>query len=492
MNFQKKRPFHLVFLHLDLGIGGAEQLMINLALASLNLSTHGNQPSFRAPFSEYFGVHVSILTTHKSPSHCFDVVSKDGKLFSNLRVVGSFIPNSIFGFARALCSTIRMFYLSHMATLLYPKADVFVIDILPTPIPYLIFRGANSVIYYCHFPDKLLTTDIMTGMAIKKSTSILRAIYRLFFDLIEEWSLSFSDVICFNSNFTRDETYRVFPSLQRHMDKVTTMKVLYPAIDFGKFTPPDFVEKEHLLSRAIFHNEVSLLRCPIVSLSRFEQKKNIELLLSTYARLVPRASKYNMTLPQLIIAGGLDPNNQDNYRYFLHLQNLSKQLNIDSYISFRPNVSDKEREKLLQSALCLAYPPDKEHFGIVPLEAMYTGVPVVALCSGGLKETIVHEMTGLFVNPNDDSLVERFEDTLWMFIKDPILSIEMGRNGHEHVKEQFSWKEFKSCWMHLVKEAHKRGKSRRKKMQNRKFSLSRLEEFFIISIYSIFFQFFIQ
>ena len=53
---------------------------------------------------------------------------------------------------------------------------------------------------------------------------------------------------------------------------------------------------------------------------------------------------------------------------------------------------------LLRSALCVAYTPHREHFGIVPLEAMYAGSPVVAVDSGGPRETVVHGVTGLLVD----------------------------------------------------------------------------------------------
>jgi len=42
----------------------------------------------------------------------------------------------------------------------------------------------------------------------------------------------------------------------------------------------------------------------------------------------------------------------------------------------------------------LLYTPDREHFGIVPLEAMQLGLPVIAVNTGGPTETIRHQTTG--------------------------------------------------------------------------------------------------
>jgi alpha-1,3/alpha-1,6-mannosyltransferase len=49
---------------------------------------------------------------------------------------------------------------------------------------------------------------------------------------------------------------------------------------------------------------------------------------------------------------------------------------------------------------CSRYTPTNEHFGIVPLEAMNAGVPVLATDTGGPTESVVHKMTGWLL-PSD-------------------------------------------------------------------------------------------
>ena len=53
---------------------------------------------------------------------------------------------------------------------------------------------------------------------------------------------------------------------------------------------------------------------------------------------------------------------------------------------------------LLTNCSILLYTPAGEHFGIVPLEAMYCGTPVLAVNSGGPLETIDHGVTGWLVD----------------------------------------------------------------------------------------------
>ena len=75
--------------------------------------------------------------------------------------------------------------------------------------------------------------------------------------------------------------------------------------------------------------------------------------------------------------------------YLTELKSLAKSLGIEKKTRFKPSVSDEEHATLLQSAICVVYTPHREHFGIVPLEAMYAGIVVVAIKSGGPKEPVL-------------------------------------------------------------------------------------------------------
>lgn len=69
-------------------------------------------------------------------------------------------------------------------------------------------------------------------------------------------------------------------------------------------------------------------------------------------------------------------------------------------MAFRRNVSDEERKGLMSRCVCLLYTPMDEHFGIVPVEAMAVGRPVVACSSGGPLETIEDGETGFLCAGN--------------------------------------------------------------------------------------------
>lgn len=91
---------------------------------------------------------------------------------------------------------------------------------------------------------------------------------------------------------------------------------------------------------------------------------------------------FNRSGRSLIIAGEGDM-----------LEALRQQAN--SNISFRGRVDDTEAERLMQQCQALVF-PGIEDFGIVPLEAMACGRPVIAFGEGGVLDTVVDGKTGVF------------------------------------------------------------------------------------------------
>jgi glycogen(starch) synthase len=84
-----------------------------------------------------------------------------------------------------------------------------------------------------------------------------------------------------------------------------------------------------------------------------------------------------------------------------NLRRLAQRLQIDHVVQFPGRLSQPDLAALFGTADVALVPSSYEPFGIVALEAGASGTPVVAGDSGGLREVIEHDVTGLLVPPRD-------------------------------------------------------------------------------------------
>lgn len=142
----------------------------------------------------------------------------------------------------------------------------------------------------------------------------------------------------------------------------------------------------------------------------------------------------------MYIIGGYDERLNENVEYYHELKQLADQLQLDSsLITFVRSFSDQEKREYLTKAHCILYTPRFEHFGIVPLEGMQAGRPVIATATGGPLETIIDGQTGYLC---DEPLVEKFAERMKEFVENPYRWKEMGEAGRRHVNENFSFQPF--------------------------------------------------
>lgn len=159
-------------------------------------------------------------------------------------------------------------------------------------------------------------------------------------------------------------------------------------------------------------------RPTLVSINRFEAKKNIALAVETL-QLVQKqhaAAGQEARRVRLVVAGGYDHRVQDNILTLKELQAQCDKFGLPHVTLFyngagphSPPASAPPMRELLNASViflpsvpyvllaallshsqtrALLYTPVKEHFGIVPLEAMAAGVPVLATNSGGPMESV--------------------------------------------------------------------------------------------------------
>lgn len=95
--------------------------------------------------------------------------------------------------------------------------------------------------------------------------------------------------------------------------------------------------------------------------------------------------------------------------------------------------SCRQRTLLLAACQAVVYTPQHEHFGIVPLEAMASGRPVVAVNNGGPTESIVSARTGYLCDPTPAAFADAYQRLL-----DKAVAERLGVAARKHVVRMFS------------------------------------------------------
>lgn len=390
----------VTFVHPDLGIGGAERLVLDVAVA---LEKNGHSCTF--------------YTNHCNKEHSFEEI-KSGRF--PVTVIGDWLPRHVFGKFQALCAYIRMLYLALMYWLCRvgdkEGCDLFFVDQIPVAVPILKWTG-RKVVYYCHHPDLLAS----------KVEGSLKKVYRLPIDWVEERCTGKADVLLVNSKYTADVFKRTFPTVKKKIE------ILYPTIaesfrnEIMQIKNPKKIQD--LVPEIQKSNSVVFL-----SINRFHPAKNLELAINAFYILKNQKPSNNF---HLILAGGYDPQSAQNQSYFHHLTTLTNIKGLSDDITFIRSPSDSLKAELLLSCDCLIYTPMREHFGIVPLEGMMAGKPVIACDSGGPRETVEHGVNGFLCDGTAESLAKFMEK-----MKDRELKTRMGKEGRKRLEAEFGVEKF--------------------------------------------------
>ncbi|MBN1361678.1 MAG: glycosyltransferase family 4 protein [Sedimentisphaerales bacterium] len=117
------------------------------------------------------------------------------------------------------------------------------------------------------------------------------------------------------------------------------------------------------------------------------------------------------------------------------LEARARQLGIAHAVRFLGHRRDDELVRLFKLADVVCVPSRNEPFGIVVLEAWAADKPVVVTQTGGPNEYVWHEVTGLKIYPNPDSVAWGINTTFSDFER----ARRMGRNGRAALEERFGW-----------------------------------------------------
>tara|TARA_B100001123_G_scaffold367775_1_gene428302 strand:+ start:2377 stop:3534 length:1158 start_codon:yes stop_codon:yes gene_type:complete len=243
------------------------------------------------------------------------------------------------------------------------------------------------------------------------SAFIERIIRKLEFKWIELWAIK-------RAHFCTV----VFKAMKNHLEQKfgvdrTRIKVITPGVNIENFIPVD----------------QKLKTLEFIFVGRLVRRKGTDTLLKIIERLP--------SLKLSIVGEGPDRE---------WLENSINSLQISKRINFIGHVPNNELPQLLSKALALVSPAHSEGLPLTILEAMSSGIPVVATNVGGIGDVVIDGRTGFL---RSDSDIEGILGALESLKENPAKASEMGKNGRALMEEQYTWeyicKQFEQIYYEL-------------------------------------------
>jgi glycosyltransferase involved in cell wall biosynthesis len=276
-------------------------------------------------------------------------------------------------------------------------------EIAPSVLRYL--QGRVPTVYYCQEPLRRLYEkmparpyDRLDSGRQQKLDRIdpFPALYHRVLKENDRRNTCSASRVLVNSAFMRaavGQVYGIDPTVSYH------------GIDAQMFRPLP-IEKQPML----------------LSVGSLTPLKGFDFLIQAISRL-PREAR----LPLTIASNFQNPPERE------YLTALARDLQVE--LSLLANITDSRLVELYNQARLTLYAAVREPLGLVPLESMACGTPVVAVREGGVQETVLHERTGLLVERD----AEQFAQALRRLLADAPLRAEYGRSGRQHVLEHWTW-----------------------------------------------------
>ncbi|MFB2893212.1 glycosyltransferase [Aerosakkonemataceae cyanobacterium BLCC-F50] len=169
----------------------------------------------------------------------------------------------------------------------------------------------------------------------------------------------------------------------------------------------------------------------VLYVGRFDPRKGLETLLQAGANCQAK----NQGNFRLVIAGGEDPHSEGD-REEERIKLLAQELELTENILFTGRLNHDILPFYYAAADVCVVPSYYEPFGLVAIEAMACGTPVVASNVGGLKFTVIPEETGLLVPHND---IAGFAAAIDRILTDDVWAKKMRKQASLRVRQNFSW-----------------------------------------------------
>lgn len=194
---------------------------------------------------------------------------------------------------------------------------------------------------------------------------------------------------------------------------------------------PCGVDLEHFTPEG--NREERRRRFRVLSVGRLVPRKGVGTVIEAVGRLAAEGLDVELVV---VGGGGGDPTDGTTDPELGRLAGIARDTGATEHVELRGQVSQARLPELYRSADVVVCAPWYEPFGIVPLEAMACGVPVVASSVGGLIDSVVDGATGRHVPPRD---VEAVTDAVRGLLLDEPLRRALGANGRARMASRYSW-----------------------------------------------------
>jgi glycosyltransferase involved in cell wall biosynthesis len=260
-----------------------------------------------------------------------------------------------------------------------------------TMAPFLLKYLKKPHVYYCQQP---LRNDAVSEVIFpRKKNNIIGSLLGLGSKLvvkrgldIDKTNSNYSNYTLSNSYFSRESILRMY-GINSH--------VSYLGVDPEMFKPMDIPTESFVLS-----------------VGTFTPEKGHGFLVDSLALIDSEIR------PKLKVVS-----NSNYPPWKAYLEKRAKKLRVE--LEILSLIDDKELAVLYNQAEVVVYSPYLEPFGLVPLESMACGTPVVAVKEGGVRETVIHKKTGLLIDRDE----ELFGEAITSMLSKDYKRYDMGKNA---------------------------------------------------------------
>lgn len=281
---------------------------------------------------------------------------------------------------------------------------VFAQPCMWTQAPLVLKYLRTPALYYCHEPPRhMYENNLLTGAKRRKFRSLLNnldpflTLYQRTGQRFDKQATRAARRVLVNSVFIRDQVKQIYG-----IDPV----ISYHGVDMEMYTSGAYqTDKQYVLS-----------------VGAIQPHKGFDFLIGSIGQI-----DENIRPPLYLIGNMENPAEQS------RLQSLAQEHGVSLHIEV--GVDQATLIQRYKEAALIAYAPYNEPFGLVPLEAMASGKPVVGVDEGGVRETVIHHYTGFLVERD----ACKFGKAIQQLLQDPTLAAHYGANGRKHVMENWSW-----------------------------------------------------